>query len=408
MFISMKSLKGSMLFILVMMFLIQACKKDDDNIVPAEPDIHSRAEIAEIELIDNYDIGEIEQILSTSGTDFPFDLVYEVDAYSVKYYTRDHQGNIILVSGGLYVPRTKSIVPLLSIQHGTETKRNRVASVSPKNSVEGIVGLMTASMGYLTILPDYPGFGISYGIHPYLHAASNVPCVVDLILAGKELCSSNSWLITDELFLMGYSEGGYISLLALKEIEQSYPDLELTAVAPLAGPYHLAGMFDQIFGGGTYGSPAYVAYFLTAYNHIYQWDCLDQFFKEPYAMKVTTLFNGTKTWDEIVNALPSALWDLMHEDFVANFYSLKQSMLLNAINANTMLNWSPEAPVHFFHGDCDDIVDCMNATQALDAFLANGATDIQLTMILGGNHETTGPKAIEGALKWFETYRGNK
>ncbi|MEE4255524.1 MAG: hypothetical protein V2I47_00655, partial [Bacteroidales bacterium] len=57
-----------------------------------------------------------------------------------------------------------------------------------------------------------------------------------------------------------------------------------------------------------------------------------------------------------------------------------------------------------FHGDCDDIVDCMNATQALDAFLVNGATNVQLTLIPGGNHETTGPIAIEGALKWFDSF----
>jgi len=401
----MKSLKGSMLFILVMMFLIQACKKDDDNIVPAEPVTHTRAEIEGIELIDNYDIGEIGQILSTSGSDFPFDLVYEVDAYSVKYYTQDHQGNIILVSGGLYVPRTKSIVPLLSIQHGTETKRDRVASVSPKNSVEGMVGLMTASMGYLTLVPDYPGFGVSNGIHPYLHAASNIPCVIDLIFASKDICKENDWAISDELFLFGYSEGGFISLLAQKEIEGSYHEkLDITAVAPMSGPYDLLGMFELIFEGGSFGTPAYVAYFLTAYNDIYQWDCLNEFFKAPYAEKMPGLFNGTKTWGEIVNALPSDLWDLMHEDFVANFYSLKQSMLLNAINANTMLDWTPEGPVHFFHGDCDDIVDCMNATHALNAFLNNGATDVQLTMIPGGNHETTGPRAIEVALKWFETF----
>jgi len=404
MFISMQRLTKSMMLIMVMIIIIQACKKDDDTIVPAEPELHVRAEIAGIEMIDNYTIGEIEQILSNSGTKFPFEQVYAVDAYSVKYYTQDHTGKIVLVSGALYVPQTKSILPLLSIQHGTETKRDRVASVSPENSVEGIVGLMTASMGYLTILPDYPGFGISYGIHPYLHAASNVPCVVDLILAGKELCSSNNWLITDELYLMGYSEGGYISLLAQKEIEQSYPDLGLTAVAPLSGPYDLAGMCDRIFGGGSYSTPAYVAYFLTAYNDIYHWGCLNDFFKEPYASEMPELFDGTKSWGEILNVLPADLWDLMHEDFVSNFYSLKESMLLEAINANTMLNWSPESPVHFFHGDCDDIVDCMNATHALNAFLTNGATDVQLTMIPGGNHETTGPKAIEGALVWFDTF----
>lgn len=46
----------------------------------------------------------------------------------------------------------------------------------------------------------------------------------------------------------------------------------------------------------------------------------------------------------------------------------------------------------------------MNAAYAHEVFLANGATDVQLTLIPGGNHETTGPSAIEGALKWFDSF----
>jgi len=385
--------------------LLQSCKKDTDDITPSTPAVHERGEVAQLDMLGTYSASEIQQLLDNSNAGLNFYLKYAVDAFAVQYYTQDHAGNIILVSGALYVPQTKSILPVLSIQHGTETKRDRVASVSPLKSVEGMVGLMTASMGYLTLLPDYPGFGISHGVHPYLHAASNVPCVIDLILAGKELCSSNNWLVTDGLYLMGYSEGGYVSLLAQKEIEESYPSLELSAVAPLSGPYDLAGMCDRIFGGGSYSTPAYVAYFLTAYDDIYHWGCLNEFFKEPYASKMPQLFNGTKTWGEILNALPSDLWELMHDDFLENFYNLKQSMLLEAIRANTVLNWTPVSPVHFFHGDCDDIVDCMNATYALEGFMAGGATDVQLTIIPGGNHETTGPKAIEGALKWFESFQ---
>jgi len=400
---------NSMILLIALLMVFQACKKDDETITPTVPIEHQRGEIASVSVLDAYTIADIQQILSNGGAIIPFQMEYEVDAYAVRYYSVNKEGEVILVSGGLYLPKTTSALPMISMQHGTETKRDRVASVSPTNSVEATIGLLSASMGYATIIPDYPGFGASSCMHPYLHAAANVPCVIDLIQAGKEICNEKDVALTGELFLTGYSEGGYVSLLTQKKIEESYQgQLSITAVAPLSGPYDLSGMFEMIFGGGSYSNPAYIAYFLTAYNDIYQWDCLNTFFKSPYASMMPDLFNGSKSWGQIVNQLPSELNDLMHDDFTGNYFNFKTSMLMDAISENTMLNWKPEAPVHFFHGDCDDIVDCMNAHNALDAFLLNGATDVQLTLIPGGNHESTGPLAIEGALGWFNTFQEDK
>lgn len=408
-------IKG-LLWILVLLLVIQACKKDDENFVPVEPGDHQRAEVAEVKSMGIFTQEDIQQILDSAGTNFTFLLNHSVEAFSVKYYTIDHESNIILVSGALFVPQNNSAFPLLSIQHGTETKRNRVASVSPQNSTEGIIGLLTASMDYVTLVPDFPGFGASTGMHPYLHAGSIVPSVIDFIKAGQEYCSENGILLKDKLFLTGYSEGGYVSLLTQKSVEELYQDeIKLTAVAPLSGPYDLTGMFNKIFHGGSYSSPAYVAYFLTAYNRIYGWNSLDRFFQAPYASMMPGLFDGSKRWGEIMNALPSTMEELMHPEFTAyypefieNYNDVKSLSLMAAISENTMLDWKPLTPIHFFHGDCDDIVFCMNATNAMNSFLENGAKDVYLTFIAGGNHETAGTKSLEGALEWFESFRPNQ
>ena len=404
-------IKG-LLWILVLLLVIQACKKDDENFVPVEPVNHQQAEVTEVKSMGIFTPEDIQQLLDSSGTNFPFLLNHSVEAFSIKYYTIDHESNKILVSGALFVPQNNSAFPLLSIQHGTETKRDRVASVSPQNSTEGIIGLLTASMDYVTLVPDFPGFGTSTGMHPYLHAGSIVPSVIDFIKAGQEYCSENDILLKDKLFLTGYSEGGYVSLLAQKVIEESYQDeFDLTAVAPMSGPYDLRGMFDKIFPNGSYSTPAYVAYFLTAYNKIYGWNSLGNFFKTPYASMMPDLFDGTKSWGEIINTLPATLSELMHPDFITNYpwpdiihNDLKTSGLISALEENTVLNWKPEAPVHFFHGDCDEVVCCSNATCAMNTLIANGAKDVQLTIIPGGNHESSGPIAINGALEWFGSF----
>ena len=42
--------------------------------------------------------------------------------------------------------------------------------------------------------------------------------------------------------------------------------------------------------------------------------------------------------------------------------------------------------------------------KAVNKFKANGA-DVQLTIITGGDHDSAGVKALDGALSWFESFR---
>ena len=392
--------------LLFMVFVIQSCKKDDTTVpsIPS-PVSHERGEIVEISSMGTYTTEDVRQVLDATGEEFDFHLSHSLEAFSVKYYTVDHKGNSILVSGALYVPQRRASLAMMSIMHGTVTARDHVASVSPESSTEGIIGLLTASMGYITMVPDYPGFGVSQMPHPYLHAASLVPSVIDFIVATKEYCVENEVIYKDELFLTGYSEGGYLSLMVQKAIEEDYQgEFELTAVAPMAGPYDLEATFDKIFEDDAYSSPAYVAYVLTAYNRVYNWNRLNKFFKAPYAGIMNSLFDGSNSWAQVENALPETLEELMHPDFKDIYCETEGSCVLAAVKENTSLDWRPEAPVHFIHGDCDDIVFCMNANNAMEAFIANGADNILLSILPGQDHETAGPIAVSSAIAWIEDF----
>ena len=279
-----------------------------------------------------------------------------------------------------------------------------MASVSPINSTEGIVGLIMASMGYLAVVPDYLGFGASNIMHPYTHAKSLIPSVIDLMRAGKTYSSQHQIILDGRIFLTGYSEGGYATLVTQKEIEENYTsEFNLTAVAPMAGPYDLYGMMQTLFQTGQYNHTAYVAYILTAYNEIYGWNRLNDFFNAPYSSIVQNLFDGSKTFSEVVNQLPSTFSALMDSTFVNNVRNGNELAFITVMQENTLLDWIPQAPINFFHGDADDISPYQHALTAVDRFTSNGATNIQLTTIPGGTHETSGPYAIVGAIQWFES-----
>ena len=392
------------LIIFCVVIFFQFCTTDK-NIDPVSPTQHERGEIAQSNSLGTMTPGDIDQILSNANMTIPFTLSYSVETISLKYYTVDGSGKQTIVSGAILVPQGTDNLPLVSIQHGTETKRELVASVSPINSTEGIVGLIMASMGYLVVVPDYPGFGTSNVMHPYTHAASLIPSIIDIMRAGKSFSTQNQIALDGRIFLTGYSEGGYATLVTQRAIEAEYSqEFNLTAVAPMAGPYDLYGMMQTLFQSGQYNHTAYIAYILTAYNNIYGWNRTSDFFNPPYSSIVQSLFDGSKTYAEVLNQLPSTFYALMDSTFVNNVRNGNEPAFTASMQENTLLDWIPQAPINFFHGDADDISPYQNSVTAVQRLTANGGTNIQLTTIPGGNHETSGPIAVVGAIQWFENF----
>jgi pimeloyl-ACP methyl ester carboxylesterase len=386
-----------------MLISFQACSKKESN-DPFSPAIHERGEIVQSNSLGAMTVNDIQQILANANMTIPFTLNYNVETISINYYTTDGSGRQIIVSGALIIPEGGSNLSLVSIQHGTQTKDNLVASVSPVNSTEGIIGLIMASMGYLVAVPDYPGFGVSNVIHPYTHAESLIPCVIDLMRAGRTYSSQHQITLDGKVFLTGYSEGGYTSMVTQRKIESEYSqEFNLTAVAPMAGPYDLNGMMQTLFQTGQYNHTAYIVYILTAYDNIYGWNRLNDFFNAPYSSIAQSLFDGSKTFWEVESQLPATFSELMNPDFVNNVNNGSEIDFISAMQENTLLDWRPQAPIHFFHGDADDISPYQHSLTAVERLTANGGTNIQLTTIPGGNHETSGPIAIVGAIQWFES-----
>jgi pimeloyl-ACP methyl ester carboxylesterase len=392
-------------FSLSLLLLFFACQ-DETPAGPEEIQYFGRGHVFNSESIATYTSDQIIQLSLIIGVQPEFNLIYDVQYLRLVYESVDSDGNPIQVSGALVIPVTDDSTPLLSINHGTVTRRDEVASEGPFASVEAVAGLWTASLGYITCIPDYEGFGISTQMHPYVHANSLSLSIIDLLRAAKTYLQSIEKTPTDQSYLSGYSEGGYATLAAQKEIEENYSDeFTITAVAPMAGPYDLVQTTEHIFTQNSYKSPAYIAFFLTAYNSIYGWNRLNDFFNSPYASQMTDLFDGSNTFSEINNQLPTTLQLLVKSEFISNLSAGNEPEIAAAITENTLLDWSPQAPIRFFHGDADETVPYFNATNAVDSLQNNGANSVELVTIAGGNHETSGLPAVTGMIAWFNQIR---
>lgn len=371
-----------------------------------EIDKYAAGDVISAEVRQIYSISQLRQILNIYQIPDSFALSNSVSVISMIYQTSDAEGNEIQASGALLIPQDINNLPLLSLHHGTETKYDRVASVSAQNSVEGISGLLIAATGYVVCIADYPGFGVSRTYHPYMHAASLTKSVIDFIIASKAYCRNQNVSLNDELFLTGYSEGGFVTLAVQKEIEEKYlEEFNIIASAPMAGPYDLLGTTEFLFQQDTYQWPAYIAYFFYAYNAVYQWDNFDRIFNEPYNTLIPSFFDGSMTFFQINNQLPETISMLLKQQFINSYLAGNEEEIEAAVSENTLFNWVPVAPIHFFHGDADDVSPYLNAINALESLKSNGATDIQLTTVAGGTHDTSSLPSILGALRWFEGYR---
>jgi len=388
--------------IILLSFLI-GCS--DENISGSN-ESYERGEVIKSSDLATYSVNEIQSVVLILQITDDLNLQHSVKAVKIVYQTIDVNGNLIVASGALMFPVSPGTYPMLSLQHGTETHQTSVASESPISSIEGAGGLITGSKGYVTCVPDYPGLGESNIIHPYVHAKSLALSVIDFIIAAKAYCVENNIDLNEQLFLGGYSEGGYATLATQKEIEANYSaQFNLTAVAPMAGPYDLIGTADIILNQTDYSQPAYIAYLLTAYNDVYQWDRLDDIFNDPYAGMMEQLFDGSNSYSSINNALPTNISLLLKSNFISGVANRTDTEVVTAFQENTLLDWIPATPIRFYHGDADDTVPYQNSITARDSLLSNGASHIELITIEGGTHGSASFPSVLGMIDWFESFR---
>ena len=173
---------------------------------------------------------------------------YAVTSYRLEYLTTDADGREVRASGLVSVPQKAAGAqsPVLSYQHGTLF---RDAEAPSNNAVASEVAVVLASLGYIVLAPDYVGFGASRGTpHPYLLAAPSAAATVDFLTAARTWRGQANVADNGQLFLTGYSEGGYVTMAAHRALQASGSEhlQQLRMVVPGAGPYNVQATMDGL------------------------------------------------------------------------------------------------------------------------------------------------------------------
>jgi fermentation-respiration switch protein FrsA (DUF1100 family) len=323
-------------------------------------------------------------------------LKYDTNCYKLTYKTPDLSNALIDASGLVCLPRGKAgASPLLSFQHGTIFTQTETPS--NLNNEYFWTGAAIASSGYITVVPDYLGYGVSSSKpHPYIHAKTLSSTVINMLRATKHFLAlpSINMASNGQLFLAGYSEGGYATLAAQKTIEQTLAsEFTVTASEPGAGPYDVTGTVQTQSLSPTIFDPSAAAFLIKSYDTIYNKPSqIDRYFTPVPASLMGTLFSGTLDGYGIATALGG--YDirtntLFSQAFLDSYNGTGEVATKAFVAENNIYNWKPVAPTFLFHGQNDDVVPYANTTTAFQAMQANGATAVSIRICYAGSQPTT-------------------
>jgi pimeloyl-ACP methyl ester carboxylesterase len=269
--------------------------------------------------------------------------------------------------------------PVMSWQHGTLFEDRRVPS---NNQPLEEPAVLLASLGYITLAADYVGYGASKGTpHPYLMSAPTASAVVDLLTAAKQWRASSGVRDNGQLFMAGYSEGGYATMAALRAMEASAsPHLaSLVGISPGAGPYSVTATMDSMLA---------LVRERSTFLRLVAW---------PGVLR--SLSPSTKTMLRqllLQEVIPPEADVVLTSNFI-DLYLADDTDGLDALN--NVHAWKPTFPVLMFHGRDDRTVGYDVATRTLAAQRTRGSTSASLTSCDAGAGVPAGH--LECVLPYF-------
>ena len=359
----------------------------------------------------NNNQGYIDEELSALASDSFFSLTVEYGyrLYKINYETIDKDGNPTEASGVICYPRSdwpnneNQAYPILSYQHGTAIEKSSVTS----HTGVWVLPALIAGYGYVYLEPDYLGLGDSDGLHPYHIKELYGTDVTDMIRAAKQFSSENSdFKINDQLFLAGYSEGGYATMAAHYLLERDYSDeFTITASFPMAGAYDMSGiMTDVMLDYTEYGEPFYFPYVLFSYTDNYQSTLasVEDYLLPEYASILPGMFDGMHSGDEINSVMPNIPITIMKPDSIDSFQNNSNHPLRAALEENDLYDWTPLSTMHIIHGEADELVPFESLNELNKRLSAQKGIKVECDVISDTNHFFS--KAEEKLVKSINKY----
>lgn len=207
------------------------------------------------ERIGHWDVDRLNKILTVDTPAFAGIPVHYTPArtgvtlYRVTYPSViPERGNRPTIASGLVaVPDAADTapggagMPLVSYQHGTVYGKQEVPSFPDQSPETELMIAQFAGQGYALVGADYFGLGLSTEPEGYMVTASHQQATYDMLVAAKAVLGQLE-VTPSDLFLAGWSQGGFVTLALLERLETL--GIPVRAAATASAPLDMFGALN--------------------------------------------------------------------------------------------------------------------------------------------------------------------
>lgn len=191
------------------------------------------------EMIGRWDADKLNHILTVDTPAFAgIPVTYTPAQNAVRLYRvtypsviPEHGNRPTMATGLVAVPEdARGSLPIVSYQHGTVYGKRQVPSFPEESPETQLMLAQFAGQGYVLIGADYFGLGLSEEPEGYMVKASHQQATTDMLTAARAVLADLKVATTD-LYLAGWSQGGFVTLAMLEKLEASGVTVKATATA---------------------------------------------------------------------------------------------------------------------------------------------------------------------------------
>ncbi|MBR6899732.1 MAG: hypothetical protein IKN29_05520 [Bacteroidales bacterium] len=304
-------------------------------------------------------------------------------AYNYVYPSTDPDGQPVTLSAtitmGDSIKQAKSAMGLILYNHFSVYRADQCPSRGELSIQKSL-----ARSPLITVSPDHYGFGATESKHQaYCISSVNAQASVDALLAAEVLLADMGYTWSDNLFNVGYSQGGQTAMGVTRLVAQSYPDISFTCTLAGAGPYDIASTYRLMMQDSVGGYPSNIISVLLSYNEFAHLDIAhDAMFLEPVLSHIDAWFFSKQYTRQEIDALVGTFLvaDYLTPALIDLNSDLSQQ-LSQAFDADNLCQgWTPRSnePIYLFHNTQDNIVSPANTVNLYNHLMASGATHVTL------------------------------
>jgi len=368
------------------------------------------------ELLGEWGADRLNQILTDDTPKFfGVDVTYSAATNGVTLYrvTYDsvvpEQGNRPIVASGLLaIPDTGATsYPMMSYQHGTVYGKQQVPSF-PEQSPETQLALAQfGGQGYIVIGADYFGMGISTEPEGYMVKGSHQQATYDMVIASRAVLADMG-IAAPQLFLGGWSQGGFVTMAMLEKLEASGVEVAAaaTASAPIDVYAALSGflVFPRPNDADWVTSLFILSSF--AFENYYGVPGLARSLINDDYYEISRKAYEREPFD--VADVPSDVHALVREEYFDPQYfadSIYGRLVRDQAQA---YRWVIQSPVRNYYGEADEAIAIGIGQMAATYQHAIGAGNEKVQAVSAGqtSHRGTYASSIPDWKVWFDGFRG--